>query len=309
MRFIWLIFFLSTLSFSAFASNDDLLKEIISRAHETGSDSLVIVQDHKLVYSNFFGGTDRVRNVQSITKSVAAIAVGILLQEGKIHSLDIPMSHWLPSWRFDAVKSKITLRMIMNHTSGLPHGEPDFFENPDIIAAALATPLENKPGEVFEYSNIGATLVQPVIETVAAMPVDDFIEKKIFAPLGIGARPWEADEHNHTRTSGGLHLSTGDLLILGEMMLAHGRHNGNEILSGRCEDYLLAKSQPYAEYGLFWWRKYDLFYAQGWGGQFLVIDFEKNLIAIRTRDPRTIDRNKLEDQYYRDFVELVSRWE
>lgn len=309
MSFTIRVFLFLSFSVSAFASNEELLKEIISRAQLSGSDSLVIVQDRKLVYSDFFGGTDRVRNVQSITKSIAALAIGILLQEGKIPSLDIPASLWLPSWRFDKEKSKITLRMLMNHTSGLPHGDPDFWQHPDIIAAALATPLENKPGEVFEYSNIGATLLEPVIEAEAGMPVDEFVEKKLFAPLGIGERPWEKDKFGNTRTSGGLHLSTADLLKFGEMMLAHGRYNGHEIIAPRCEDYLLAKSQPFAEYGLLWWRKHGLYYAQGWGGQFLVVDLERNLIAIRTRDPRTIDWEKLEDQYFRDFAELISRWE
>ncbi len=309
MRFWVLVLFYASVSTPSFASNEDLLKTIISRAQETGSDSLVIVQNHKLVYSDFFGQTDRVRNVQSITKSVAALAIAILLKEETIQSLDMPMSHWLPAWRLDSDKSKITLRMIMNHTSGLPHGTPDFLRLPDQVTAALSTPLEHRPGDVFLYSNVGATLLQPVIESAAGMPVKEFVQSRILKPLGISDRLWAKDEWNHERTSGGLSLSTADLLKIGEMLLERGRYNGNDVISEKCESLLLKKSRMNADYGLLWWLHNGLFYAQGWGGQFLIIDFQKNLIAIRTRDPKTIDWQNLEAQYYRDFVQLISNWQ
>lgn len=299
-RFLISFLFIVFSALPTFASNEDLLKEIVARAEATGSDSLVIIQNNKVVYSNLFGGKDLHRNVQSITKSVVGLAIGSLLQQGLIESLDVPMTLWFPAWRLDAEKSKITLRMIMNHTSGLPHGSVDFFDAEDVILQAQETPLIAKPGTKFQYSNVGVTLLQRVIAIASGQSVTNYVNAKVLAPAGITGAAWQTDRLGHERTSGGLMLRTSDLVKLGQYMLGH---------KAACEDLLLAKSAKRSDYGLLWWLKEEMYFAQGWGGQFLVINPKTNTIAIRTKDPKTVDSSKLDEQYYKDFVDLVSKWQ
>lgn len=179
---IFLITFLGGLSTLALPDNTVLLQEIAKRAVESESDSLVIVQNGKIVYSNYFTGQDQVRSVQSITKSISAVAIGILLDQGKIDSLDLPMSHWIPEWSTDSEKSKITLRMIMNHTSGLPdvNSAPEFWLQPNTVIAAINTPLIAHPGSQYLYSNIGVSLLQQVISRSSGKSVTAFVREFLF---------------------------------------------------------------------------------------------------------------------------------
>ncbi len=298
----------------ALAGNDALLEKIIQGAKESESDSLVIVENGRAIYSNYFHGKDGLYSVQSITKSICALAIGVLLDEGKISSLDLPMSTWIPAWRVDPQKSKITLRMIMNHTSGLPDigTVPEFWQQPDIVLAATTTSLIAEPGSSYLYSNIGSSLLQPVIQQAAGKSATDFVHEKVFAPLRILDFRWNKDKAGQEISSGGIYLRTKDLVKLGKMLLQGGELWGKRVIQAKTLELLVSKSQPYFSYGLLFWLDQSpsggsLFSAIGWGGQYIVVFPEKNLIAIRVKDPKSIkDKGR---QKFKDFRSLISQWE
>jgi CubicO group peptidase (beta-lactamase class C family) len=298
--------------------NDGLLQTIVARAKATGSDSLVIKQNGRVVVSDFFGKGDRVRNVQSVTKSIAALAIGLLHEQGMIASYDLPMSTWIPDWAHDPLKSRITLRMLMNHTSGLPAMVDGLFEAPDVIQAAARAELVGVPGAQHLYSNAGAMLLQTVITQASGEPLETFVNRHLFAPLGIFDARWKRDLAGHEMTSGGLSVSTQDLVAIGEMLLARGRYLGFQIMAEETIRELTTRSQTYFDYGLLFWLNHAagadkdspfvLISAMGWGGQFISIYPERGVVAIRTRDPLSIDYEKIDEQYFRDFRELMSSW-
>ncbi|MGZ3747540.1 MAG: serine hydrolase domain-containing protein [Pseudobdellovibrionaceae bacterium] len=302
----------------AFADNTALLQKIVQRAVESESDSLVIIQNGKVIYSNYFTEQDQVRSVQSITKSVCALAIGILLDQGKIESLDLPMSKWIPDWSEDSEKSRITLRMIMSHTSGLPDIDtiPDFWSQPDSVRAAISMPLIAHPGSQYLYSNIGATLLQPVIAQSSGRSVMAFVRDAIFSPLGITDFHWNKDKAGNEITSGGLFLSTADLLRIGSVLLGNGFFEGKSIIRASTLQILVSRSQPYFPYGFLFWldqapapSNVGLFSALGWGGQYITVFPEKNLFAVRTKDPKTIVEARRAAQAFQDFRSLISQWE
>lgn len=317
MRALFLVFVLWS-SVALGDGHDLLLKTIMARAKATGSDSLVIKQNGRVVVSTFFGQSDRVRNVQSVTKSIAALAIGLLHEQGRISSFDAPMSTWIPEWAHNPQKSKITLRMIMSHTSGLPAMVDGLFDAPDVIRASAAAELVGVPGAQHLYSNVGAMLLQTVIAQASGESPENFLNRNLFAPLGIFDARWKHDLAGHELTSGGLFLSTADLLAIGEMLLAEGRAGGFQIVAKATLQELTSKSQTYFDYGLLFWLNraagapsdspFVLFSAMGWGGQFISVYPDQGVVAIRTRDPLLIDYERLDEQYYRDFRELVSAW-
>jgi len=315
---ILLVTFLGLLSAFALPDNSTLIQKIAKHAVDTESDSLVIVQNGKVVYSNYFTGQDQVRSVQSITKSISSLAIGILIDQGKVESLDLPMSHWIPDWSEDSEKSKITLRMIMSHTSGLPdvNTVPEFWFQPNTVRAAIDTPLIASPGSQYLYSNIGASLLQQVISRSSGKSVTAFVGEFLFSPLGITDFIWKKDKAGNENTSGGLYLSTADLLKIGSTLLGGGCFEGKSIVRSSTLKILVTKSQPNVSYGLLFWLDQSaapssaaLFSARGWGGQYITVFPQKNLIAIRTKDPRTIVELKRETQSFQDFRSLISQWE
>lgn len=315
----------------AFANNVDLVQQIRVGTVQSASSSLVVIQNNQTLYSYFKDGTDHFQNVQSASKSVAAIGIEILIQQGKISSLDLPMSTWIPKWYTDSQKSKITLRMILNHTAGFPGDDKPCYLGgvQDVIAACESVPLVSSPGTQFLYSSNGSTLIGLVIAQASGQSVTDFFNQNLFNPMGIGNRFWNKDPAGHELVAGGLNLKTSDMIKLAQLMLNAGTLDGKLILTKSAVTNLLTKSQPFANYGLLWWleqpgigpgRSADssllqIYYAYGYGGQFIIVWPAKDLIVVRTRNPQTLVTNPKptpaawdEEQFY-SLLKIVAQWQ
>ena len=103
--------------------NPDALRSLLERAEATHSDSLVILSGGCLIgewHFNKFSGPVQTR---SATKSVVSLAIGLLQDSGKLKSLDQRISDFYPEWR-QGRKRYITVRQLLNHTSGLEDPMP-----------------------------------------------------------------------------------------------------------------------------------------------------------------------------------------
>ena len=174
----------------------------IHQVHIIPGFSVVVVKDNKVIFSKGYGlemlgakkpfTTATVIAVGSLTKSFTALAVMKLVEKGKL-DLNAPVIKYLP-WFHTANKEqsdKITIRMLINNTSGLyaPNTTPAY----DLSAAAIETYVKNlsaiylfkEPGNSYEYSNTGFTVAGLVISKVSGISYASFLEKEIFKPLGM----------------------------------------------------------------------------------------------------------------------------
>ncbi|MFI0367486.1 serine hydrolase domain-containing protein [Actinomadura sp. 1N219] len=130
--------------------------------------------------------------IGSMTKPYVATVVLQLVGEGDVE-LDAPVDRYLPG----LVDRKITVRHILQHTSGLPDylkhlSMPDIIANPlahhdrsDLLATALKHPPLFKPGKEWSYGNTGYLLAGMLIEKVTGRPYGDEIKRRILKPLGL----------------------------------------------------------------------------------------------------------------------------
>ncbi|ANN17959.1 serine hydrolase [Amycolatopsis orientalis] len=139
----------------------------------------------------------------SNTKTFTAIVVLQLVAEGKV-DLDAPIDKYLPGLvRGEGIDAtKITIRQLLQHTSGLPDytehlglGEFEriqhrFFHPHDLLAAALAHPAKFAPGTKWEYSNTGYLLAGMVIEKVTGRPVQEQITERVIRKAGLRHTYW-----------------------------------------------------------------------------------------------------------------------
>jgi CubicO group peptidase (beta-lactamase class C family) len=130
--------------------------------------------------------------IGSITKQFTATAILQLQEAGKL-SIDDPISKYYkdapPAW------SKITLKHLLTHTSGIPSytGLPGFFEKEarqphtpeELIKLTRDKPLEFEPGSRFAYDNSGYILLGYVVEKVSGQRYADYVQQHIFTPLGM----------------------------------------------------------------------------------------------------------------------------
>ena len=133
--------------------------------------------------------TPETRNsINSISKTFTAVAVLMLTQEGKIN-LQSPVADYLPSLTA-AWKDEVTVHHLLSHTAGLPREsgvqphEALTFEQ-QIAAYINGLPLLFTPGERYEYSNAGVTLLGAIIEKVANDTYANVITSRIISPLGL----------------------------------------------------------------------------------------------------------------------------
>jgi len=262
--------------------------------------SLLIARHGRLVIENYYADASRdgLHNMQSMSKSISSALVGIAVQKGLIRSLDDPIVDYFPAYRNgiqDERMNSITVRHLLTMSSGINESRLSFdrlYDNP--VAEILKQRLLFTPGQGFKYSSPAAHMLGGVLRQATGKPPFEFAESEIFRPLGMGPVEWYADKTG--LQSGGMSalFRSRDLLKFGELYLRKGRWAGREIVPSRyvAESIETHNSGGFlgrkVRYGYMWWidtiAGHDLFYAAGYGGQYLVVISDLDLVVLCTSD-------------------------
>lgn len=178
---------------------DDYLQAQMAARHIPGL-SVAVVQDGKVIKSRGYGQAnveqaspatvDTIYPIGSLSKQFTAVAVMLLVQEGKV-KLDAPLSVYLAA--MPKTWQPITVRELLNQTSGIPEWGPNLdkdsllreFPLAEIAQNAAVKPLLFAPGTQFAYSNTNYNLLAGIIEKVGGKPYGDFLQARLFKPLGM----------------------------------------------------------------------------------------------------------------------------
>lgn len=287
----------------------DLFGNILKGKYH-GLDALLVAQNGKLLLDEYFylGDRERIHSLQSGTKSVSSLLIGIAQDEGLIPNLDVTLTDFFPSYK-DSIQGKIpepTLRNALTMSAGLdwhediPYTDPKndavlMNQSQDMYRYVLAKNLdeENKPGKKFEYNSGLSILLGGILSNVTGKPVDQYAEQTLFKGLGINTFAWTSI-NNQIHTGGGLFLRPRDMLKIGQLILDKGRWNEKQIVSTSWITASTAFVLPINEsssdwgYGYQWWRGvfrvkdkvFPAIYAAGYGGQVLYIVPDLNLTIL-----------------------------
>jgi CubicO group peptidase (beta-lactamase class C family) len=139
---------------------------------------------------------DTIFDIASLTKCLGtATAVLQLYEQGSVQ-FDDPVQKYLPDFNTanDPVRAKVTVRMLLTHTSGeeidVDLKDPwglNAADKTEGIHRALTTPLQSGPAEVFRYSDINYILLGALIEKLTGEPLDVYVQDNVFEPLGMAA--------------------------------------------------------------------------------------------------------------------------
>jgi CubicO group peptidase (beta-lactamase class C family) len=236
--------------------------------------AIVVGRDGAVVWSKGYGSLDwsaesgsvdpsrTVYDLASLTKVVATTtAIMVLYDRGRIR-LDDPVARYLSAFR-SGERRRVTIRQLLEHTSGLPAGREIPLRTKSRRAVRrliLSTPLQYPPGSAQVYSDVGADVLGFVVEAVSGEPLDDFVRRNVFRPLGMAntmfrpPRRWRAriapteyssrrrrqlrgEVHDETAAAlggvaghAGLFSTAHDLAIFAQMMLNGGTYNGRRIV-------------------------------------------------------------------------------
>jgi CubicO group peptidase (beta-lactamase class C family) len=172
-------------------------------AGTAGSATVAVMDSGKLVYAEGIGmadreqsiraGKDTVFNIGSVSKVFVATSIMLLVDEGKV-ALDKPVTTYIPEFTMADERYKdITVRMLLNHSSGLPgttiwnNFGYEYNRNiyTELLASLLQSTLKHRPGELSIYCNDGFTLAEMIVARVSGKSYGNFLTERIFKPLGM----------------------------------------------------------------------------------------------------------------------------
>lgn len=216
---------------------------------------------------------DSIFDIRSVTKPITAIAIMMLMEDGKL-TLNDPVAKYIPelsrtSSKAETSPDRITIRHLLTHTAGLPFQRPPEIEDitikrdrtlSEVVTLLAKQEPEYEPGTRFRYSSGGFAILGRVIEVVAGKPYEQFVEQRIFGPLGMKdsfffippekqnrvasiyrlqdgkLNRWNeletyARSAKYSAPEFGLYSTASDLASLCQMMLDGGMFKGRRILS------------------------------------------------------------------------------
>lgn len=267
-----------------------------------GLRALLVAHRGTLVCERYYGGSDAdtLQPINSATKSVCSMLVGLALQEGRLKSLDDTVAQLIPEAMAevpDSAAGPVTLGQILSGQSGLAF---DFAAFGQLAGAASTTryalgrpgvPL-SQPG--WSYNDAMVSLIAPMLERAQGSTLAALAQRQLFEPLGIARFDWRRGRDGKPLAAAGLALRTRDLLKLAALMLERGRWNGRQVLP---ESWVDASLNPRTRatwgagpvtdvgYGLLWFtgriQGHRVAWAWGYGGQFALLAPQQNL-AVAT---------------------------
>ena len=133
--------------------------------------------------------------VGSVTKTFVATTILQLVGEHRV-DLDVPIARYLPDVLPGELGGQVTVRMLLNHTSGIADYAPVLFANPEelqfrtitpqeLIRIGLSQPPTNAPGERWSYSDTNYVILGLLIERLTGRPYAEEISRRILRPLGL----------------------------------------------------------------------------------------------------------------------------
>ena len=277
--------------------------------------AFIVMQNDTILYEKYFNGASRDSIVTSFStaKSFTSALIGIAISEGHIHSVDDPITDYLPELaERDPAFADITIRDLLMMSSGIKYAEFPFVNGddaktyyyPDLRQLALNdTKIVGVPGEHFLYNNYHPLLLGMILERATGTSVANYLQEKIWKPIGMEyPGSWSLDENGFEKMESGINARAIDFAKFGRLFLHNGNWNGTQVIPAEWvaestqadtsvdyanyyyDDFIFSNGQGYYKY--MWWgiqrdeQNYD-FSAMGNHGQFIYISPQKNLIIVR----------------------------
>ncbi|MFC1660974.1 serine hydrolase domain-containing protein [Gemmatimonadota bacterium] len=290
--------------------------------------SLLVQRNGIPVAEEYFHGftPDSLHDVRSVTKSVISILTGIAVEQGFIAGIDEPVGTYLRPV-VDSLpdeKAAIPIRYFLMMSSGLDWHELDrgssyseWWQSDDMIQFVVDLPMVHAPGERFIYNTGASHLLSVILTEATGMPTLDFALEYLFGPMAVSDASWLQENRGYFTGGMGLRITARAMMKIGQMFLDGGLYEGTRVLP---EDWITQSTAPLIttdnvipfgpDYGYLWWvgsgGGRDFYLASGYGGQFILVDPDLDLVLVTQGDWRGKGWDLAGEQWYRVLELLVN---
>lgn len=288
--------------------------------------SVIIAKNGKIIAEEYYSRKEDLRpqHIQSITKSITSLLIGIAIDKGFIPSEKERIEGYFPEYfaRHDGLRKKtITIEQLLTMTSGL-----NFVDNPawskykdskswhdaaawinywyedNFLDQALHVDMVESDDEVIVlYNTPSSNLLTTILTRSTNMTSKEFADKYLFGPLGINNYFWLHDSNYNYVGGHTIFMRPRDLARVGQMILNGGSFQGQQLVSMQWLEKSFDSSvtkfvqtdngEQVFDYGYLWYtgahHGYNYQFAWGFGGQFLFLVPEANTLIVTTAFPDT----------------------
>jgi CubicO group peptidase (beta-lactamase class C family) len=275
-----------------------------------------------------WGDVDRVDMTFSVTKSYLSTVAGLAIDDKLINNIDEPVRNYIWDDKFASPhNSKITWRHLLTQSSdwsGCLFDLCDWADRPPkegTVDDWKARKL-NEPGTVYEYNDVRVNLLSYALLQVYRKPLPQVLKEKLMDPIGASTT-WRWYGYDNTfitldglsmqsvsgggHHGGGIFINSWDQARFGLLFCRKGNWKGKQLIAENWTKMVRQPSAAFASYGLLWWTNEtgalkglgkSAYYANGFGGNYIVVDEEHDLVIVT----RWLDTSKLGD-----LVERVAK--
>ena len=291
----------------------EALKEVYSYVHEDNNfwqiRSLLVFRNNKLVAESYMKDRDDRTNLHPIwscTKQVMGILTGIAIEKGFISINDTILDH-LPMVSKYPEKSEITIENLLMMKSGIKFNnsnDNDKFgrgEKLDSLEYVLSFSMEATPGAKFRYKDADPHILSVIFQERTGKTTSDWAREVLFDKIGITRLEW-VNFYGNTFGAFGILTIPREMGKIGQLVANNGMWNGEQIVSKYWIDEMTTAKVPPNEthnidiaFGYQWWKDIErnVNFTWGHGGQFILINRDKNLIVVITSERHPMDEFSL----------------
>lgn len=275
--------------------------EFINAADEQIDDihSFILLRHGKLITEAWWTPYQRENNhmLFSLSKSFTSTAIGLAISEGHLSLDDTIMSFFPdetpedPSWQLKSMRIRDLLSMSSGHDSkDLRHFS--FESETPLTKLFLHLPVTHKPGTHFLYNTPATYMCSAIIQKVTGIDLVDYLQSRLFNPLGIENPEWSESPQGIAHGGFGLSITTEDIARLGQLYLQGGVWDGRRLLSESWVREATSRqtsngSNPQSDwdqgYGYQFWRcRNNAYRGDGAFGQFCIVMPEQDAVIAIT---------------------------
>ncbi len=282
---------------------------ILGPTKERGDTSGMIIRHGYIVAE--WGDTQRVDMTFSVTKSYLSTMAGLALDKVLIRDVNDPVKMYVQDGKFDSEhNAKITWHHLLQQTSDW---EGTLFETPDWADRPVPRNKPelwqrralNEPGTHYKYNDVRVNLLAYCLLQVWRRPLPQVLRELIMDPIGASNTwRWHGYENSWVLVDGakmqsvsggghfggGLFISTRDHARFGLLFLRRGAWNGERLFDEKWIDMLRTPAWAFTRYGYMWWLNTGnlslkdapeyVYYASGFGGNYIVVDEQNDLVVV-----------------------------
>lgn len=270
--------------------------------YERKTKSFLVIKNDSILFEKYYDGhkqTD-ISNSFSVAKSIVTSMMGKAIMEGKIKSLNQPVSDFFEEYK-DGMASELTVGDLASMASGMKWNEKYYsvinitsesYFTDDLRSVILRQEIENRPGQAFRYSSGDTQLLAMVIEKATGTSLSDYLSQKFWSPMGAeNFALWQIDskESGMEKAYCCIAATARDFARFGKLYIDKGKWGDTEILDPSFVELSLKpvfEDSPFYGYG--WWLyEYEgkkVFTMNGHRGQFVISFPDENIIIVRQGD-------------------------